>query len=76
MPLYEYACDKCEHQFELLVFTGDKVECPECASGKVTQRISVPARPQSSGANLPMSSCGEGPPCGAPWCQRPGKGSG
>ena len=62
MPLYEYECEKCDHQFEMLVFTGDKVECPECTSPKVTQRL--------SGSSLPVSSCGEGPPCGAPWCQR------
>jgi putative FmdB family regulatory protein len=69
MPLYEYTCDACEHQFEMLVFSGDKVECPECSSEKVTQLLSVPAQPRSSEPNLPMS-CGEGPPCGAPWCQR------
>ena len=75
MPLYEYACDTCENAFEMLVFEGDKVECPECSSEKVTRLLSVPARPQTGGTNLPMSesaggSCGEGPPCGAPWCQR------
>jgi putative FmdB family regulatory protein len=70
MPLYEYTCDKCEHAFEMLVFDGDTVECPECASAKVTRQLSVPAPPQSAGAALPLSPCGEGPPCGAPWCQR------
>jgi putative FmdB family regulatory protein len=69
MPLYEYSCDKCEHTFEALVFDGDTVECPQCAASKVTKLLSVPARPQAS---LPVSSCGEGPPCGAPWCQRKG----
>ena len=32
MPLYEYACEQCEHTFEALVFDGDAVECPECAA--------------------------------------------
>jgi putative FmdB family regulatory protein len=72
MPLYEYSCDKCEHNFEALVFDGDTVECPQCAAAKVTKLLSVPARPQASGSSLPVSSCGEGPPCGAPWCQRKG----
>jgi putative FmdB family regulatory protein len=71
MPLYEYACTKCDHEFEMLVFDGDKVECPQCASEIVARRLSVPARPHSAAA-LPMSACGEGPPCGAPWCQRKG----
>jgi putative FmdB family regulatory protein len=72
MPLYEYTCSACEHNFEALVFGGDKVECPECASASVTKLLSVPARPQSTAGSLPVSSCGEGPPCGAPWCQRKG----
>jgi putative FmdB family regulatory protein len=69
MPLYEYTCDQCEHAFEELVFDGDTVECPACSSKKVSRQFSVPAAGQSSGG-LPMSSCGEGPPCGAPWCGR------
>ena len=72
MPLYEYSCEQCEHTFEALVFDGDTVECPECAATCVTKLLSVPAKPQSGGSSLPVSSCGEGPPCGAPWCQRKG----
>ena len=30
MPLYEYACRKCDHTFEALVFGDEAVECPEC----------------------------------------------
>ena len=31
MPLYDYACQKCEHTFEALVFEDEaSVECPEC----------------------------------------------
>ena len=71
MPLYEYACKKCDHTFEALVFGDEAVECPECASGRVEKLLSVPARPQSGAGGLPMA-CGDptAPPCGAPWCQR------
>ena len=55
---------------DVLVFSGDKVECPECTSAKVTRLLSVPAPPQSASSSLPVSACGEGPPCGAHWCQR------
>ena len=38
MPLYEYACRKCEHTFEALVFDGEAVECPEC-HGRRLERL-------------------------------------
>lgn len=73
MPMYEYACKKCEHTFEALVFDGDKVECPECRSEKLQRLISVPGLPQVA-AGASSGSCGDPslPPCGAPWCQRKG----
>jgi putative FmdB family regulatory protein len=74
MPLYDYACRKCDHTFEALVFGDEAVECPECQGKRVERLLSVPARPQTGGADLPMSGCGDSslPPCGAPWCQRKG----
>lgn len=71
MPLYEYACQKCGHIFEELVFGKEKVVCPQCQSITVERLLSVPARPQQGTTSLP-TTCGEGPPCGAPWCQRKG----
>lgn len=64
MPMYEYACQKCEHQFETLVFNGEQVECPECHSQKLERLLSVPARPRTEGA-LPMTCDPTTPPCGA-----------
>jgi putative FmdB family regulatory protein len=74
MPMYEYHCRKCEHSFEALVFDGDKVDCPECHSEKLERLLSLPGLPGA--APSPGSSCGDPslPPCGAPWCQRTGKG--
>lgn len=74
MPLYEYTCQKCEHSFQALVFDGEAVECPECHSRRLERQFSVPARPRTEAASLPMSCTGDGPPCGAPWCQRGGQG--
>jgi putative FmdB family regulatory protein len=68
MPLYEYACRECEHTFEALVFDGEKVECPECHGRRLQRLLSVPAKPQEGPSPGPCSS--NGPPCGAPWCQR------
>jgi putative FmdB family regulatory protein len=73
MPMYEYACRKCEHTFEALVFDGDEVECPQCKSDKLQRLISVPGLPQVA-AGSSGGACGDPslPPCGAPWCQRKG----
>ena len=70
MPLYEYACRKCEHTFEALVFDGETVECPECHGRRLERLLSVPAKPKAEGAGLPMACNSDGPPCGAPWCKR------
>lgn len=32
MPIYEYRCDKCQHDFEKLVFGQEEVVCPTCGS--------------------------------------------
>ena len=70
MPLYEYSCRQCRHTFEELVFGNEAVECPQCHGGRVERLLSVPARPQTAPASLPMRCEGSGPPCGAPWCRR------
>ena len=47
MPLFEYRCDKCRHQFTLLVgMTAKKAkrECPKCGGRNLTKLISRPAR--------------------------------
>ncbi len=70
MPLYEYSCKKCDNSFEALVFSGDEVECPECHSQRVERLLSVPAKPQTGGESLPMSSCNPNlPPCGPGCCR-------
>lgn len=41
MPIYEYQCEKCGHQFDLRkeVTEGDKeVKCPECGT-KNSKRV-------------------------------------
>ena len=40
MPLYEYTCLKCSHEFEALVRTGDVPACPECGSEKLEKLLS------------------------------------
>ena len=45
MPIYEYKCLKCEHQFEVIQrFTDNPVEsCPECNDKSVQKLVSAPS---------------------------------
>ena len=45
MPLYEYRCEACGHQFERIQrFSDDPVSvCPSCGSGPVVKLLSSPA---------------------------------
>jgi putative FmdB family regulatory protein len=69
MPLYEYACRKCEHTFEMLVYDGEAVECPECHGDRLERLLSVPARPRAETGPLPMSCDPKLPPCGPGCCR-------
>ena len=68
MPMYEYVCQDCTHEFETLVFNGDKVSCPKCSGDKLERLLSVPGRPRVE-ASLPTACNSSGPPCG-PVCRR------
>ena len=42
MPLYEYKCLGCGHQFELLVMTPSQpIGCPACSSESVERLLSM-----------------------------------
>jgi putative FmdB family regulatory protein len=74
MPLYDFSCSDCGAKFERLVRKESdisSVDCPECHGHRVSRELSLPAAPINSTQPLP-TACGEGPPCGAPWCQRKG----
>jgi putative FmdB family regulatory protein len=67
MPIFEYICKECDHQFEALVYGKDKASCPKCQSKKLTPQLSVfavSAKGSSSSASAPSTSaCGS---CGDP----------
>jgi putative FmdB family regulatory protein len=62
MPIYEYVCPKCDHEFEELVASGGrdrKRSCPSCGHGSVTRKLSVFSAQQSSTSAPPMPrGCG------------------
>jgi putative FmdB family regulatory protein len=73
MPLYEFNCRSCEYSFEALT-TGrgdEEVRCPECDGSELDRLIGLPAKGRVA-EGLATNCRGDGPPCGAPWCGRPG----
>ena len=41
MPLYEYSCRKCGHQFEALVRSHDTPACPACGASELERLLSL-----------------------------------
>jgi putative FmdB family regulatory protein len=63
MPIYEYACPRCEKEFEeLVVRRSDEVDvaCPSCGAREVVRRMSRPAETRGSGRGGPVArrACG------------------
>ena len=65
MPIFEYACKECNHQFEALVYGHEKAECPKCHSKKLAPQLSVFAVSAKGSARSAPSAgaCGN---CGDP----------
>jgi len=43
MPIYEYSCRSCQHQFETLVRGADTPACVSCGSTDLERIFSLPA---------------------------------
>ncbi len=43
MPIYEYQCQSCQHEFEILQKLSDAplTDCPECRSPRLRKKISA-----------------------------------
>ena len=65
MPLFEYQCRDCRHQFELLVREQTVLACPACDSHELEKQLSVFAvgadgpRAVSHASPGPCGSCGD-----------------
>ena len=71
MPIYEYECRDCRHDFELLVHAGTSPVCPSCRSVSLQKRISAFAVGGGRAATAASTSqaCGTcGDPRGAGAC--------
>jgi putative FmdB family regulatory protein len=66
MPIFEYVCRDCAHEFETIVQGAATPECPDCHGANLQKRLSVfavgaarqtaPARASMAG---PCGSCGD-----------------
>jgi putative FmdB family regulatory protein len=61
MPIYEYKCNRCEKEFERLVFSGEETDvvCPDCQTRDVFKKMSA-----SSFMGTSIGTCAAGPPKG------------
>ena len=60
MPIYEYRCRDCGHEFQKLqsmTAVGDGVSCPRCRSTRVERQISTFASGSSRGSSGSSSGC-------------------
>lgn len=64
MPIYEYACARCDKSFEELVIRSTdeaEVKCPACGTGEVSRQMSRPAAARvggGGGSGAPARACG------------------
>jgi putative FmdB family regulatory protein len=77
MPIFEYVCQKCNHQFEALIYGDQKAECPKCHTTRLAPQLSVFAvstksSSSSVGAQPSGGGCGTcGDPRGPGSCSMP-----
>lgn len=63
MPIYEFHCEKCEHEFEILTRSGETPECPECHSTELRKKWSTftaqgGEKPSGGGGHQHSAGCG------------------
>jgi putative FmdB family regulatory protein len=63
MPIYEFHCEKCEQDSEILVRSQDLTEtkCPHCGSTKIEKKFSTFT--SSAGGNAPQTKSNGGGHC-------------
>ena len=67
MPIYEYVCRDCGHEFEWLTRAEEKPECPSCGRAKLTKLLSVPSA-HVAGAVQPRCPTEESRSCNVQNC--------
>jgi putative FmdB family regulatory protein len=63
MPIHEYTCTNCSHEFEALTRAAAPPRCPACESTELEKKLSVFATPPAPQRAAPAGACGT---CGHP----------
>jgi putative FmdB family regulatory protein len=60
MPIFEYACRSCGHEFETLVRAAETPGCESCGSEELEKKLSVFAaqKGETQAAPAPCGTCG------------------
>jgi putative FmdB family regulatory protein len=58
MPLFEYTCRKCGHEFEALVLGMRKPVCPKCKSEELEKKVSRVGVASGGGWGRSSAGCG------------------
>jgi putative FmdB family regulatory protein len=67
MPIFEYACRECHHEFEALVRPSTVPACPHCHSTQLDKQLSVVGKVGGSTAqDVAPASIGPCGSCGHP----------
>jgi putative FmdB family regulatory protein len=65
MPIFEYICHECRHQFEALIYGKEKAACPKCHATKLEPQLSVFAVSAKSTSSASSPSSASAGPCGS-----------
>jgi len=65
MPIYEYICKECDHEFEAIVYGSQQAACPKCHSKQLAPQLSVFAV-SAKATSSPRASAGPCGSCGDP----------
>ena len=66
MPIFEYICKECHHQFETLIYGKEKAECPKCHATKLEPQLSVFAVSAKELVGIGVTDRGACGSCGDP----------
>lgn len=56
MPIFDFACRACAHEFEKLVRRDATPACPSCGSSDVERRLAMPAVRSETTRGLAMAA--------------------